>query len=99
MPSFNILRKLPIPGLRGCFSKVPITSGSSAGFGSIYYTKSIVPLPMLSQSFSLLRSLEVEKRVTELRGWFVSLEHKTKVGVLGVWGSKIELPLTWATTY
>ena len=59
-----------------------ITSDSTAGFGSNYNTRCILPLPMLSQSFSFLRSLEAEKRLPEVRGGFVYLGHKTGSGVL-----------------
>ena len=59
-----------------------ITSGSTAGFGSNYNTRRILPLPKVSQSFSFLRSLEAEKRLPEVGGGFVYLGHKTGSGGL-----------------
>ena len=54
-----------------------ITSGSTAGFGSIYNTICILPLPMLSQSFSFLRSMGSEEGLPEVGVGSICIGHKT----------------------
>ena len=98
MPLIIILRKLPIFGLGGVF-QVLIAAGSTAGFGSNYNTRCILPLPIIPPSFSSLCSLEAEKRLPEVKGGFVYLGHETRSGCLRGLGSKLKLPLTRPTTY
>ena len=57
------------------------TSGSAAGFGSNYNTRCTM-LPMLSQSFSFLRSVGYEKRLTEVGMRSICIGHKTGSGGL-----------------
>ena len=59
-----------------------ITSDLTAGLGSNYNTRCILPLTMLSLSF--LRSVGLEKRLPEV-GWGIFAEcMKPEVGVQGV---------------
>ena len=55
-----------------------ITSGSTARFGSNYNTRFILPLPMLSQSFSFLRSVGSEKQLPEVGVGSICIGHKTR---------------------
>ena len=57
-----------------------IASDQTAGFGSNYNTRCILPLPIIPPSFSSMRSFEAEKRLPEVRGPFVYLGHKTVSG-------------------
>ena len=66
---------------RAMFFSVLIASNSTARFGSIYNTRCILPLPIITPSFSSLHSLEAEKRLPEIRAGFVCLGHKTGSGV------------------
>ena len=59
-----------------------IASGPTAGLGSNYNTRCILPLPIIPPSFSSLQSLEAEKLLPEVRGEFVYLGHKTESGGL-----------------
>ena len=59
-----------------------IVSGPTAEFGSIYKTRCVLQLPIVSQGFSFLRSLEAEKRLPEVTGGFVYLGHKAGSGGL-----------------
>ena len=59
-----------------------ITSGSTAGFDSIYNTTCTSLLPMLSQSFSFLRSVGSEKRLPEVGVGSICIGHKTGSGGL-----------------
>ena len=59
-----------------------IASGPTAGFGSNYNTRCILPLPIIFPSFSSLQSLDADKRFPEVRGGFVYLGHKTGSGGL-----------------
>ena len=60
-PCSFFLRKFPI-------SPVPITSGSTAGYGSNYNKKCDLTLPMISQIYGSLRSVGPEKRLPEVGG-------------------------------
>ena len=82
MPSLNILRLLPISGLRGCIFQVLVASSPTAGFDSNYNTRCILPLPIIPLSFSSLRSSMAEKRLPEVTGGFVYFGHKTGSGRL-----------------
>ena len=76
MPPFINSRKLPISGLGGYFIQVLIASDPTAGFGSNYKSRWILPR-IIPLSFSSLHSLEAEKRFPEVRSGFVHLGHKT----------------------
>ena len=60
-----------------------IASDPTAGFGSNYNARCILPLPIIPPSFSSLHSLEAEKRLREVRGGFVYFGHKTGSRGLG----------------
>ena len=55
-------------------------SSLTAGIGSNYKTRCALQLPIVSQGFSFLRSLEAEKRLPEVTGGFVYLAHKAGSG-------------------
>ena len=63
----------------GVFFQVLTASGTTAGFGSNYNTRCILPLPIIPPSFS---SLQAEKRLPEVGGGFVYLGHKNGNGGL-----------------